>query len=231
MRYSIRMEPTRASATVIRRRAAVGLLSAGVVALVGGGVGAAADPIRMYALGDSWAAGLHADPSRTFVRVAAAKLNWIVRVDAVSGTGYLTATSKGRPYPDRAAHVPAEVIADVVLIQGGSNDQGRSSDALAAAAGVTVARLLRRFPRATVVLLGPGPDPEPVTVAQRAVDTTLQDAAARVGVRYISMLQADWIPAGSADRVLSPVNHHPTVAGHAYLGARLASALREIPVP
>lgn len=179
----------------------------------------------LFVLGDSWAAGLHADPSRALGQVAAAGLRWAVTVDAVSGTGY--ATGRRTSYAERVARLDPGVRADLVVVQGGSNDRSAPHGTLAAATRRTLATLEQRFPAAPRVMLGPGPDPEPVTAEQRAIDDLLADVAAAEAVPYISMLRAAWIPSAPAI-VLDPRNHHPTIGGQAYLGRRLEERLREL---
>lgn len=182
---------------------------------------------HLYVIGDSWAAGLYADPTQTFVQVAAAALGWSVDVNAVSGTGYLNeAGGSEQSYPERAADIPKGTTADVVLVQGGSNDHDDSLSAIAAAETRTIATLRRIFPTARIVLLGPGPDPAPVTAAQIAIDDTLERTAEAHSVAYISMLDERWITDQNVNSVIDPSTHHPTVVGDAYLGGRLADALK-----
>ncbi len=185
------------------------------------------DARSLFVLGDSWAAGLHADPKRALGQVAAARLRWTVTVDAVSGTGYVTDAGPRNSYLARVARLDPAARADLVVVQGGSNDRDASHEELAAGARRTLRALGRRFPEAPRVMLGPGPDPEPVTAEQRAVDDVLADVAEAEGLPYISMLRSDWIPAAS-DRMLDPRNHHPTVEGQAYLGMRLEERLRAL---
>ncbi len=214
-----------------------GLLVAGAGAVAAAATGAArAEPgpaapaPRLFVLGDSWAAGLHADPQRALGQVAARLLGWPVEVDAASGTGYLATTGSAGSYADRLRDAVPDDAREpgVAVLQGGSNDHGRSSADLLAAVRVTTALLAERRPGLRIVMLGPGPDPEPVTAQQRAVDAVLARAAGRARVPYLSMLRQHWIPAGRADAVLDPHHHHPTVAGQRYLGLRLAEALRAL---
>ncbi|WP_162850782.1 SGNH/GDSL hydrolase family protein [Amnibacterium kyonggiense] len=177
----------------------------------------------MYLIGDSWAAGLHADPARALGQVAAEVLRMGIHVDAVSGTGYVN-TAGHENYLQRARKAAGSPR--LVVVQGGSNDDHQSLDAITANARETYRVLRGRFPAARLLVLGPGPDPEPVTDRQRTVDTTLEAAAHAAGLRYVSMLQRDWIPSALADAVIDPDNHHPTVEGHAYLGTRLAASVR-----
>ena len=176
-------------------------------------------------IGDSWAAGLHADPARALGQVAAADLGWSATVDAVSGTGYVNGDDEERSYVDRVADLPP-ARADIVVLQGGSNDRDEPSELFDLAVEETLSLTRSRFPGARRVMLGPGPDPLPLTAAQRDVDQRLARLASTAGVGYISMLQEGWISASSHVQALDPRNHHPTVAGQAYLGHRLAAALR-----
>lgn len=180
----------------------------------------------IYAIGDSWAAGLYSDPAHALIQDAADDLGATVTVDGESGSGYLAAPGGTRAYPDRAARIPAGTDADLVIIQGGSNDDSADLDALPGAVARTVAAVRHALPHATVVLLGPGPDPWPVTGLQREVDRRIVAEAARLGVRAVSPLQEGWFTAGDVDEIIDPVTAHPTVEGDAVLGADLAADLR-----
>lgn len=205
-----------------RTAIAVGASSLAALAVTG------AAPRSLFLLGDSWAAGLHSDPKRALGQVAAAGLHWNVVVDAVSGTGYVTGATQQQSYLDRAAGIGAGAHADIAVVQGGSNDRSASPVTLVAAARETLVLLHARFPTAGIVVLGPGPDPEPVTRDQRAVDRRLAHVAAAEHVPYVSMLRQRWIRRDRSAAVLDPLNHHPTVAGQAYLGHRLEESLRRL---
>ncbi|MGT2426461.1 SGNH/GDSL hydrolase family protein [Amnibacterium kyonggiense] len=207
----------------LSRRTAVIVGAASVVTL-----GATVPPRVLFVLGDSWAAGLYADPAHALGQVASARLGWRASVDAVSGTGYVNGAAAGISYPDRLGARTADPSLGIAVLQGGSNDQGAPAATIAAAATETLSLLRDRLPAARPVMLGPGPDPLPVTRQQTAVDRVLQEVAARADVPYVSMLQRRWITGRRADAVIDPDDHHPTVAGQEYLGLRLASALRHL---
>jgi hypothetical protein len=198
------------------------------VALTGAAAlhGAPAGAGRIYAIGDSWAAGAYADPAHALIQDAADDLGMSAVVDGESGSGYLHAPGSTSPYPDRAARIPAGTEADLVILQGGSNDDPDDLSALPAAVTRTVVAVRGSLPHARIVMLGPGPDPWPVTGVQTEVDRILADTAARLHVRYISPLQEGWFTASDVDDIIDPVTHHPTVSGDAVLGARLAQELR-----
>lgn len=180
----------------------------------------------IYAIGDSWAAGLYSDAQHALIQDAADELGATATVDGESGSGYLIAPPGTRTYPERAAAVPADTDADLVIVQGGSNDDIADLKALPAAVTRTVEGIRHSLPRATIVLLGPGPDPWPVSDVQRKVGDIIAAQGARLGVRVISPLQEDWFTAGDVDDIIDPVTAHPTVQGDAVLGADLAADLR-----
>ena len=206
------------------RRTAIAVGASSIAALAG----TAVTPRSLFVLGDSWAAGLHADPAHALGQVAAAALRWNVQVDAISGTGYVTGAPQQQSYRDRAAGIGTGSHADIAVVQGGSNDRSASPEALIIAARGTLALLRVRLPTARIVMLGPGPDPEPVTRDQQAVDRSLARVAALERVPYVSMLRRRWIRRETSATVLDPVYHHPTVAGQAYLGRRLEESLRHL---
>jgi hypothetical protein len=183
---------------------------------------------RMYVIGDSWSAGLHADPRHTFMHVAGAALGWNVTVNAISGTGYLNAPRGRSTYPTRARAISAATHADIVVVQGGSNDRDATPAELDGAVDTTVSAIQHAFPRARLVLLGPGADPWPLTPAQLAVDATLGAEARRLHLTYISIIDEHWLTAQNVDTIIDPRTHHPTIAGHRALGRRLASDLRRL---
>lgn len=178
---------------------------------------------RIHLIGDSWAAGLYADPANALGQVAASALGWPITVDAVPGTGYLN-DAGAHTYVQRAAGPTG--TDRIVVVQGGSNDDDQDLAALPAAVRTTISVLGRRFPDASILLLGPGPDPAPVTERQRDIDAAIGGAAEAAGVEYISMLDENWIPPSRVDAVIDPTTHHPTRSGQEYLGLRLAAALR-----
>lgn len=183
-------------------------------------------PGALYAIGDSWAAGLYADPAHAFLQDAADDLGTTVAVDGESGSGYLTAPPGTSTYPDRAARLPPDRHAGLVIVQGGSNDDAADLGALPAAVARTVSAMRQARPEATVVLLGPGPDPWPVTGVQRQVDRIIAAEASRLGVRYISPLSEGWFTGANVGDIIDPATQHPTAAGDEVLGARLAADLR-----
>jgi hypothetical protein len=182
----------------------------------------------IYFIGDSWSSGLFADPDHTLAQDAAADVGMGSDVDAESGTGYVAAPLGTQNYVERAASIPAGTTAGIVVIQGGSNDDGTDPATLLAAVTQTIAEVRHALPSAAVVLLGPGPDPWPVTAKQTAVDTVLERAASEAGVDYISPTQEGWFTSSTVGAIIDPVTAHPTVSGDQILGHLLADDLHAI---
>jgi lysophospholipase L1-like esterase len=216
---------------MVRPATALLLTLAATAALSAGTVDSAAPegrPASMVVLGDSWSAGYDADPAHTLAQDAADDLGMTSTVDAQSGTGYLTAPPGTQPYPQRAAALAVDETARLVVLQGGSNDDGADPDSLSTAVSETVSAARRAFPRAQVVILGPGPDPWPIDDRQRAVDTALAKVADREAVPYISPMREGWFTAANIHTIIDPANAHPTVRGHELLGRLLANDLRKL---
>jgi lysophospholipase L1-like esterase len=182
----------------------------------------------IYVIGDSWSAGLYADPQHTLAQDAADDLGLQSIVNAQSGTGYLNAPLGTETYAERVAQIPAGTSAELVVLQGGSNDDGAAPATLLKAVAQTVTAARHAIPGATVVLLGPGPDPWPVTEPQTAVDDVLRLDALQQHVPYISPLQEGWFTSSNVATIIDPNTAHPTIRGDETLGQRLANDLRAL---
>lgn len=182
----------------------------------------------IYLIGDSWSAGLYADPEHTLAQDAAEDLGMRSIVNAQSGTGYLQAPFGTETYAERAAEIPAGTSAELIVLQGGSNDDGTDPATLRTAVAQTVTAARHAIPGATVVLLGPGPDPWPVTKSQTAVDDVLRLDAIQQHLQYISPLQEGWFTSSNISAIIDSNTGHPTIGGDETLGRRLADDLRAL---
>jgi acyl-CoA thioesterase-1 len=184
---------------------------------------------RAYFFGDSWTAGESAVPGRAFPYVTAEMLGWTPVVDGVGGTGYLAARTPGTvPYTIRAAAVPAGERADVVVLEGGLNDEGQDLRKLSTAASTTFREMEARFPHTPIVVVGPESPELPARTALRRIDVTLRSAAAAAHLQYISPLEEQWFTPENIRSMIDPSTMHPNTAGHAYFGGRLAVDLERL---
>jgi lysophospholipase L1-like esterase len=158
-------------------------------------------------------------------------LGWTVTVaPGGSGTGYVHTYSTERViYPERAARL-AQIKADIIILQGGLNDRPGPLTGFSAAVRKTVKLLRQKSGGAPIVMLGPAPFTGTPTAALRTIDTQEAAAAKALGIRYISPIRQSWINPTNVSTVIDPKTEHPSTAGHAYFGGRVAQALQSITV-
>lgn len=181
--------------------------------------------------GDSWTTGYGATPvTRGYAYLTGQALSWDYRVDGVNGTGYLRAGSdRTRTYLGRISALAPDRGMQVVVLQGGLNDQSQGLGQLPEAASAAVDLLRAKYPEAVIVMLGPGAASLPADASLRAVDSILQLVAQRKGLSYISPLSAAWITPDNYSWVIDvAAARHPSTSGHAYLARRTAAALRAL---
>jgi hypothetical protein len=173
-------------------------------------------------LGDSFTAGKNDPPgTRTALEVAARTLGWRYVVKAQQATGWTTSPSYGERLAREVTTAPT-----VLVLQGGASDTEASAGALTQAVLTTVTAVKKRFPGTTVVLVGPVAMEQPPDPALVRVGRTLAAAAAALRVTYVD--PAPWITRANAEKYLAAQGFYPNPAGHAYLGARLAAALKGV---
>lgn len=209
--------------------AGAGAAAAGLVLGTGVRPARAAVPPGARALffGDSWTGGYSADPGKGYAFVAAAGLDWTPSFGPDgSGTGYVYAYQAWRgKYPDVAAALPA-TAADVVILQGSVNDLPGDLTRLPVAVENTVASLRWHTGQAPLVMFGPCTPVVPADPKLAQIDQILRTEAAKLGAPYVSPVAEGWINAGNVGDMIDPATGHPGTYGHAYVGARLAEALR-----
>ncbi|MGY1858402.1 SGNH/GDSL hydrolase family protein [Modestobacter sp. SYSU DS0290] len=179
--------------------------------------------VRVVFLGDSYTAA-----SETGVGYAirtAALLGWTPVLEAIGGTGYLTAGTLpgGAPYAARVDEVVA-AAPDVVVVQGSTNDRGNSTEALYTAARDLYSELGARLPEARIVVLGPVLPPGLDQASVLAVRDALRRAAAHEGLRFLDPVEEEWLsPPGG----LFADGEHPNRIGYRELAVHLVRALQD----
>ncbi|GAA3630765.1 hypothetical protein GCM10022200_11940 [Microbacterium awajiense] len=186
------------------------------------------DHARVLVFGDSWTYGsAAAPPTLGYAHLLADLLDAEVIVDGVRGSGYLKPGIDGPSFGDRIRALDPSLEPDLIILQGSINDRRLYPAGYVDAVSAAWDDLAERFPRATVVVLGPAPQVLPVERPTAAIDADLARLAAARSWWYISPLRDDWITPDNYLEVIDtgPGNDHPSTAGHAYLAGRLTEAL------
>lgn len=184
--------------------------------------------VRAYFFGDSLMAGTGVSPQRpVMARVAAARLDWRVDVDAWGGTGWTT-TGRSPGYLERLRR-PGAMRAryDVVVLEGGTNDAriGSPPAAVRAAVHEVVAEVRRRQPQARIVLVGAYDPPGVLDLRRGVADDAVRDAARDLGLPFFSPWSGQWGRGWSPERFLGDDGLHPDEFGYGVMGERLAAEL------
>lgn len=182
---------------------------------------------RALFFGDSYfIGGGYTDEGNSMARLASNRLGWASEINGGGGTGFVQTNWEydlGN-YLDQIAQGAFDVGARRwVVIEGGNNDRSQSMDAVNRNARKVLRKAQRRFPNATVVLVGPL-DTDGDWSDTTPVVKTLRKAAARRGVPFVNAKR--WL-AGHYDQIGSDYVH-PTPKGHRILGRKLAEALRHL---
>lgn len=236
------------------RKGGLGLLAAGVAAIVGlsawqpwkqapavdtaasgsGGISIEALSVPADAdvlvFGDSWTYGSAATrPTDGYAYQLEDHTGWNITVDGVRGSGYMKPGIDGPDFGTRAGWLDPAADYDLIIVQGSINDRLQGARGYRERVSEAWDRFERSFPNAQFVVLGPTPHAFPVHEGTARIDGDLEAEAAERGWWYISPLREQWItPQNYLDYIDTGVGaKHPSDAGHTYLAERLTQALRE----
>jgi acyl-CoA thioesterase-1 len=181
---------------------------------------------RVVVLGDSYSAGLGLfSPASSWP----SRLRGTVHVAGFSGSGFSPGASEcaGVSFADRA---PAALRggADLVVVEGGLNDEPGDPSLFRGAVARTVKELRRATGGAPIVLLGPATPGGTPSAALTRIDKDEAAVAKQLRVPYVSPLEERWINPTNVSTLVDPATGHPSTEGHLYFGARLAQALGRI---
>jgi len=177
---------------------------------------------RVAFLGDSFSAGVGANPGEGYVDLIAAATRWTPDVFAQGGTGYTNpgqAEQSEAIYADRVPDVVA-ATPGLVIVQGSTNDH--DAEEAEEAAAETLGALRQALPDARIIVLGPTDTPVGATTPD------VRDAIARAAATYdLPFVDAwDWLAPDDA-RLWIEDGAHPSPTGHEVLADRLVHALLE----
>lgn len=179
-------------------------------------------------IGDSWTYGQSVDQTGGYVPLVADHFGWVASNFGEQGTGYVkNRGNAGTLYPERVQLLPEETPS-LIILQGGLNDEGAGSVAVASAATATLDGIQARYPGVPIVVVGPSTAVWPVTSAMTAVDAGLVRATRdRGGVYYISPQKGGWFNGGNIAQVIGADNH-PSAVGYQVFADRLIAELTSL---
>jgi lysophospholipase L1-like esterase len=200
------------------------------------------DRVRIYVQGDSFAASAMAD--RVWDGLGSVAADWFGARDcwvgAIGGTGWLNPGTGQTKFRDRNAPLIA-AAPDIVLICGGHNDRTYPTADVTAEVAAWITTTRAALPRAVFVVMGAWPGdfgPSAEMIATENAIAAGVVAAADANTFFIPVStdalqpwlfgtgnQAAPNGSGNTDVYIGTDTVHPTTAGHAMLGKRVAASM------
>jgi len=176
-------------------------------------------------LGDSFTVGVGSSTGRGYLDHLAEDMAWSVTAAAESGTGYVSPSVVPgyQPYGGRVAEL-ASLRPSLVVVQGSTNDVGRSAADVGRAADALYADLRTQLPGTPVVVVGPLDAPAVDPAGVRAVRDALAEAAEEAGLPFIDPIEGGWLQPPDG---LYADGLHPDDQGYAEFADELAAALQD----
>jgi lysophospholipase L1-like esterase len=182
---------------------------------------------RALFFGDSYfiGGGCSPDAKQDMAYLAGTELGYRTTVRGAGGTGFVAANPE-YDLPPYLAQIQGGALdlpnPDLVVIAGGSNDVGRPVDQVKKNARKILRIAADKYPHALLVLVGPL-DPYGGYDDSTPIRDALRGVAKKLHLPFIDDMT--WF-AGHPEWLCDDYVH-PTYAGHAALGKRLAKALRK----
>ena len=171
---------------------------------------------RVLLMGDSYTEGWGADPtSKGYAFLIAGPLGWRLTRDGIGSTGYLNAGLKQQgTYPQRLWRHPADAY-DLVILQGGSNDEKAPEADIAKAVDLTVRTVHRRYPSAQILIMGPVTPYATIGSNRIKVNRVLTSYTTAHSLLLINPWAEQWFVKGDAATMVNPEKGHPNNLGYA----------------
>ncbi|WJH39673.1 SGNH/GDSL hydrolase family protein [Aliirhizobium terrae] len=209
---------------------------------------AGANPIRCIVAGDSFVEGTTSDGVPNDVMGLSGLVNhmgWHLGLDDVwasgsGGTGWLRANGNRVALSDRFQRDVIDHAPDLAIIAMGVNDGEQNPGQVQTVVATWCAKFRQALPTSPLFIVAPW-SPQgsgPLDIRTAIIAGAQTENSGRTFVIDPAVPGSEWQwPApghqgmttgvGNGDWVVDNGGTHPSVAGHAYLGARLANAIRE----
>jgi lysophospholipase L1-like esterase len=186
--------------------------------------------VRVVFLGDSYTGGsaMGGNGPHGYPALLSKPLGWDYMLQAVGGSGFLS-MGQGQAFGVRVENVLSS-HPDVIVVQGGHNDDQFSSTATLKASRAVLARLRQGAPAAKIVVLGPIWPSSTVPATERAIDVGLKQQAGDFGAVFVDPIVDGWFD-GAYQRFIGTDGTHPTDAGHERIAELLLPVFRSLHLP
>lgn len=194
---------------------------------------------KVLIFGDSYTQGWGATPqNEAWAFHMDERMGWQVTVDGVGGTGFLNPGSgagKGT-YAQRIKKLNAPGPFDLIILQGGSNDQklqvddaGRVLDPqlITDAIGEAYTQIEEKYPNTPVVMLGPASVATTTNQQKKLMDSLMLQFADTHNLWYISPVRQGWFKTQEQATLVDMATGHPNNLGYVRIADKVQEDLNE----
>lgn len=189
---------------------------------------------RTLVIGDSYSVSTGATPNTAgWAFQLDSLLGGSTTVDGVGGTGYVNPGPSGT-FNDRLWRHLADAF-DLVVLQGGSNDVRItdgvwrwSSSQIAGGVNQAIRTVLRRYPRAQLVLLGATSPYGSYGQDRLTINAILKRYAGYYSVPFVDPIAEVWFRPGDGKMYADAATGHPNNAGYQVMAQRFVADMRGI---
>ncbi|GAB2569160.1 SGNH/GDSL hydrolase family protein [Microlunatus antarcticus] len=186
---------------------------------------------RVLIVGDSYTEGWGADPeTEGFAFKVAAPLGWRLTRDGIGATGYRKpgAHQEGT-YAQRLWRHPADAY-DLVVLQGGSNDEKYAEADISAAVELTLRTVRQRYPSARLVVMEPIALYGSVYPNRAKLMRVLATSTSQHSLLVIDPVAEEWFVKGGDPALVNHAKGHPSNAGYARIADLFVRDVRALSV-
>jgi acyl-CoA thioesterase-1 len=186
------------------------------------------DGASVLVFGDSYTAGYGANPREEGYAYKLGPLTgWDVAVEGIGSTGYLSPGNNNQgTFKQRIEGLPYGDEFDLVILQGGSNDQNEDIAGLAGAIESTVGTIRTHYPSAQLVMVGPVSLRYNPPADKATVNEVIATYAADNDIPFISPIGERWFTDGPGDGLINTELGHPNNKGYDLIAQLMSEALQ-----
>ncbi|MEG9247441.1 SGNH/GDSL hydrolase family protein [Arthrobacter sp. Soc17.1.1.1] len=191
-------------------------------------------------IGDSWAEGVGASDKAdgNWAALTADYFGWERTIDGIGGTGFVRGggSQEGAIGNDNNQYInrlnfwieDPDMTPDLVVIEGGLNDDKAEPADLRAAVKDVATRAKEAWPDTSVLVMGPAA-PQPLGAMLQRMAEPIRSGALDAGAFTIQPVLRGWFTEENSAQFLVPGDGaHVNDAGHQYTSQRLIAAIQEL---